>query len=292
MKKTNILAICAGLGVIFIWSGWITLSRAGVQTALSPWDISLLRFGTATLITSVLWWRYPWRQVNWWHASIIALTTGAIYTVFSFYGMNHASAANTGVIVNGFLPVFGALVGAWWLGSKPAKLAWLAIFIILCANLLLLFQHGWQAFLSSKQWLASLLLLVASLSLASYMVAVKAFNYGIKDVLVMVPLINTIVLLPCWLLLPTEISQVAWVDIATQAIYQGVVVTLCAGILFTYCIRHLGPLTGATMMAFVPAVTAVLAWFFLAEGLTQWDVAALVVCTLGLMLYSKASAKA
>ena len=109
MKHENIYAYGAACLSVVIWAGWIILSRLGVQTALTPYDITLLRFGTAALITLPFSLTYNWKTVKWNQVLLIALGCGFPYTMLSFFGLKTIKAANAGVLVNGMLPVLGLL---------------------------------------------------------------------------------------------------------------------------------------------------------------------------------------
>lgn len=45
-KYKKVIACFAGVAVVFIWSGWITLSRYGMKTPLTPSDLTMLRYAT------------------------------------------------------------------------------------------------------------------------------------------------------------------------------------------------------------------------------------------------------
>ena len=114
----------AAAAVVFIWSGWITLSRYGVHSSLEPADITLLRYWTALVVVAPLALRYPWRAHPLHRYQVLGLGVGFPYTMLSFYGLRVVRAAHAGVLVNGMLPVLGALA-AWWpaLGLGAKRLA-------------------------------------------------------------------------------------------------------------------------------------------------------------------------
>ena len=99
----------AAAAVVFIWSGWITLSRYGVHSSLEPADITLLRYWTALVVVAPLALRYPWRAHPLHRYLVLGLGVGFPYTMLSFYGLRVVRAAHAGVLVNGMLPVLGAL---------------------------------------------------------------------------------------------------------------------------------------------------------------------------------------
>ncbi len=283
-KKT--LATLGALGVVFIWSHWIIISRVGVHSKLSPIDISLLRFGTATVFTIPLWIKYPWKKINIGQSIFVALGTGFPYTLLSFYGLHSAKAARAGVLINGLLPVFGAILAVIWLRTKLKPQHFLGIFIVLMANALMLWASGFNIS-HAAQLYGVVFLVLASICYSTYMTSVKAWNFHFKDVIVQVPLINTLFLIPIWLIFPSQLAEARWQDIALQSTYQGLVVTIGAGILVTNAIQQLGAITTSLFIAFVPAVTAILAFFYLNETLTIIEALSIGLCTAGIFVYTK-----
>ncbi len=149
----------ASLGAVLItiiWSGWIILSRVGVQSSLTPEDITIIRFGTASIVTLPFALRYNWKKLTLWKAIIVALGCGFPYTIFSFYGLQSTRAANAGVIVNGMLPVFGALLAFLLLNEKSSKQRLVAIAFILLANIVMMGNPG--NIMRKLVWLANVVM--------------------------------------------------------------------------------------------------------------------------------------
>ena len=48
-QNKKILGIIAALLVVFIWSFWLIVSRIGVKTQLSIYDLAAIRFGLSSL---------------------------------------------------------------------------------------------------------------------------------------------------------------------------------------------------------------------------------------------------
>lgn len=273
----------AGLAVVFIWSGWITLSRLGVQTQLQPADITLLRYWTALLVVSPMVIRYPWRQCSVWQYLVIGLGVGFPYTMLSFYGLKVIHAAHAGVLVNGMLPVLGA-VAAWLLfRQRIAPHRYAAIGLIFLSNLAM---SGDFTF-SPDQLLGIFLLLSAAVCYTFHMVGIRLWKMGWQDVIVIVPVVNVLIFTPLWPFFPSGLSISRYHDMAVQAVYQGVIVNVIALMCVAYAIRHLGTITVALFMSFVPVTTALLAWIVLGETLHPWEIAGIVGCSLGLLWYAR-----
>ncbi len=120
---TNIRAYLACIFIVCAWSGWITISRYGVHSNLQPADITLIRYVTALICVSPLIVRYSWARFKLHQYLVMALGVGFPYTMVTFYGLKELKAAHAGVLVNGMLPVLGA-VAAWFIlrhaGVNPA----------------------------------------------------------------------------------------------------------------------------------------------------------------------------
>lgn len=269
--------------MVFIWSGWIILSRVGVQSNLSPEDITILRFGTGALFTLPFALRYEWKKLTLWKAVIVSLGCGFPYTLFSFYGLQTIKSANAGVIVNGLLPVFGAVLAFLILGESSTRKRIFAIAIILTANLIMM---GNPTDLG-QEWFGWLMLLSASLVFSGYMFLGKRWGYTVKDVLAFLPLINIVIFIPIWIATDSGIPETAFAAILTQSLYQGVLVSVVALMLTFYAIQHIGAMTLSIFFSFVPFVTAILAWLILGESLSLNEIMAIVLCSVGLLIYAK-----
>ncbi|WP_448874619.1 DMT family transporter [Desulfobulbus propionicus] len=275
--------ILAGLAVVLIWSGWITLSRLGVHTQLQPADMTLLRYWTALVVVSPLVVRYPWRQHSLWQYLVIGLGVGFPYTMLSFYGLKLIRAAHAGVLVNGMLPVLGAMA-AWFLFRQHiAPHRYAAIGLIFVSNLIM---SGGFSF-SVDQCIGIGLLLTAAVCYTFHMTGIRLWQMSWQDVLVIVPVVNVLIFTPLWLLFPSGMAGARYHDMAVQAVYQGVVVNVIALMCVAYAIRHLGTMTVALFMSFVPVTTALLAWIALGESLSPWEIAGILGCSAGLLWYAR-----
>jgi drug/metabolite transporter (DMT)-like permease len=283
-RSGNFSAYLSAFIVVFIWSGWITLSRMGVQTSLTPYDITFLRFGTAALLTLPFSLRYDWKNVHWYRILLVALGAGFPYTMLSFIGLKTIKAAGAGVLVNGMLPVLGLFFTLFWFKEKVSPLKYLAIVVLLIANLLI---ANIVSGLSAASLPGILYLFGAALVYSVNMAATKRWGYGMKDVIAFVPLVNFVLFLPFWFTTTSAIPDAILQDVLIQMIYQGVVVSIFALLLITHSINKLGSETMSVFLSYVPVVTAGLAFLFLKETLSFSEQAGIVLCSVGLMIYSK-----
>lgn len=286
INSDQLAAYIAAILAVSIWAGWITLSRMGVQSSLTAYDLTFLRFGTATILTLPFSIKYKWREVKWNQVLLVALGCGFPYTMFSFIGLRTIKAANAGVLVNGMLPVIGLLFSILWFKEKLPKLKYLAVGILLIANLMM---ANLTSSFSSHYIPGILCMLAAAFIFSTYMAATKRWGYGMKDVIAFVPVVNAVMFLPIWLWQPSAIQTSSIQDIVIQLIYQGVVVSIFALLLITFAVNKLGSGTMSVFLSYVPMVTAILAYFFLGETLTTLEQLGIVLCSVGLVIYAKSN---
>ena len=280
-KYKKVIACCAGVAVVFIWSGWITLSRYGMKTPLTPSDLTMLRYATALFFVSPLLLRYDWKKYSLFQWLVVGLGVGFPYTMLSFYGLKMIGAAHAGVLVNGMLPVLGTMAAYFIFSQKISYLKYLAIILIFVSNVMM---SGGDVV--RPEMLGGLLMLVgAAVVYTAHMTGIRLWNVHFKDVIVMVPLVNVVLFLPFFLLQPTSFDQIQISELAVQAVYQGIVVNIVALMCVAYAIHHLGTIVVSLFMSFVPVVTAVFGWIFLGENLNGMELLAIAGCTTGLLIY-------
>ena len=269
--------------IVCIWSGWITISRYGVHSSLQPADITLLRYSTALIFVSPLILRHRWSKFSLHQYLLVGLGIGFPYTMASFYGLYELKAAHAGVLVNGMLPIFGA-VAAWFVLSQTVtRMRYVAILIIFLANFIM---AGGDTF-SLAHIGGILLLLSAAVFYTIHMVCLKLWHFEWKDVIVTVPVVNVILFLPFWFIFPSSLFEANAGDILSQSFYQGILVNIFALMCATYAIKHLGTITVSIYMSVVPVTTALLAWLVLGETLNSFELAGIAGCSIGLFIYAQ-----
>lgn len=279
----NLRAYLCCIFIVLAWSGWITISRYGVHTVLQPADITLLRYLTAMACVSPLIVRYDWTRHRWHQYLAVGLGIGFPYTLVTFYGLRAIKAAHAGVLVNGMLPVLGAIAAWYLLRQRVSTIRYYAITIIFISNLIM---AGGDTFSLHHSW-GILLLLTAAVLYIMHITGVKMWNFSWQDTLVVVSTVNALLFLPLWFFFPSALFKAAPIDIISQAVYQGVVVNVIALICATYAIGRLGTITVSIFMSFVPVTTALLAWLLLGESLNVLELGGITGCSIGLFIYAR-----
>ena len=282
LKFDKVTGLLAGLTMVMIWSGWIIISKWGLSRALTVWDVTGIRFITAGSIVLIyaLLSKTSLKALFTPRIILCSLCCGLFYVCASLIGLLMSDAANTGVIINGSLPIMCAAIVFVWKNVRLNNAQYVGVFLILVANFLLFTSTG-GATLSALFWL-----LIAAFAIAFYSVSMKVWGLNLKTVMIAVPLINALFFTPIWAFLPSHISTAPVDEILLQGVYQGIIVSIIALFCMTYSINKLGAVTASTIMALVPIVSVLLAMVFLDQLMTLQMLISIIVCSAGIACYS------
>ena len=274
----------AALGVVLIWSGWVVVSRLGVVQTLTIYDMVALRFVVATIAVAPFVWRYWPRNLRWWQIFLISCGQGVPYLLLAFGGFQFAPASHAGIMMNGTVPVFAALLGWIWLKDRPDawKTAGMAVILVGCGLI------GWDrdtVGVAPDAWIGHLMFIGSALFIAINMIGTKAWQLTPMQAMVCIPTVNLAWFGPLYLaFLPKAVHVAPWSEIILQGAYQGLGPSVVAVLLFTTAVRSIGPSATAAMMAMVPGMVALVAIPVLGEwpSLLAW--AGLFLATGGILL--------
>jgi drug/metabolite transporter (DMT)-like permease len=282
------VGLACGLSVPFIWGLWIVASRFGVTHSLTPYDVTALRIGVAGVIVLPVVLTRGLSGLALGRAVVISCGVGAPFALASFAGMSLAPIAHAGVLTNGTMPIFAAILGIVWLHERPARQRLVAMALIIVGGALI----GGDSFTGAAaplQWFGDLLLVAAGALFALYMTALRKWQPEILQSIVAVPVVSAVIYLPLWaLFLPSELLHAAvfppWPEIALQAGFQGVVSSFIVVMLLTRATRSVNATTIAMFLAGAPALAVVFGIFLLGELPTALAWAGLAVGTVGMVL--------
>jgi len=279
-----------GVFAISIWVGWILLTRYGVTTSLSPYDIAALRFTCAgiLLLPIVIRKGFAIDQVGWPLWLIICIGAGAPYVLIASGGLQFAPAAHAGALVPGTMPLWAAALSMIFLqerisGARKIGLAMIPIgIVIFVGSGLTNFETG--------NWRGHLLFLTAALCWASFTVAMRfASIRGITPLhaAAVVSVVSAVLYLPIYAFwLPHRIADAPWHAVVVQTIYQGVFVSIVSLFAYAKAVSILGASLGASFASLVPVLAMLAAIPLLGEVPTTADYFGITAVTLGVLLSS------
>ena len=259
---------------ILIWSGFIMVSRLAGRSVLSFWDVTALRFGTATcLLLPAIW---SWRHSLWqWRMFALALTGGLGYSLLVYAAFARAPATHAAVLLPGMMPFLTSVVAFLFLSERPDQHRRISL-VLAALGLACMIYSLWRA--GTPLSAGDLLYLSASLSWSIYTVLLRLWQIPPWQATTGVASLSALLYLPIYVLfLPHHLHAAAWSAILLQAGYQGCLVVIVAMILYTRAVSVLGAVRVGMCMALVPGLAALLAIPLLAEKPSGGQVLALVL---------------
>lgn len=275
--------LCA-VGAVSLFTGFTLLSRLGITTSsLSMADIALLRFAVAGTLMLPLLVRFGLGGLKLQHALLLALTGGVGFALFAYTGFSLAPASHGGALLHGTIPMFTALLG--WMVSKvsPGRRAWSGLLLIQGGAIAVFLDasHG----TTGAQKLGDLALLLAGASWAAYGLLCQRFRLNPLHTMALVAVGSLLCFLPLYALLPSAGFHGAhWRDILFQAVFQGVLIGIVSGLLYTRAVALLGATIPALSTAAVPCITAVAGIWLLDEHPSPLIWAGIACITLGMVV--------
>jgi len=280
-----------GLAAAAIWASQSAITRFAVTTRFDPWDVALLRYAAAgVLLAPVLARRgFALDRLGWGGLAALITGAGAPYVLVAASGLRLAPAAELSALNPGSVPLFVAAI-AWAFARDPvpgAQKAGLALILIGAVILLAANAADASDAWTSSRVFGAMLSLLAALMWAVFTVVMRRADLDPLHAVALVSTGSLVIYLPIYLAQRgAALAAVPFVDLAAQAIFQGVLVTVVSLLLYGRALVLLGAARGAAFSSLVPALSALMAIPLLGEWPSMTDWLAIVLISSGVYLAS------
>lgn len=276
-----------GLSAVSIWAAFIVVSRLGVRTSLTPWDVAAIRFSVAgvLLLPYLMKKGLALDRIGWIGLAAIAVGCGAPMVLLVNAGLLFAPAAHGGALFPGVMPLMVAVLAAIILGEAltPQKIGGL-ILIVLGAITIVCATGGT---LGTRQNVGHFLFLCAGLAWAGYTVAMRRARLDGLHAAAIAAAASLFFYVPIYAaVLRGSLFNAPVADVVLQAVVQGILTAIVALLLYGRMVGILGATAGAAFVALTPATTALLAIPVLGEWPSAIDWIAIIVISAGVYLLS------
>ncbi|QGM45147.1 DMT family transporter [Methylocystis heyeri] len=289
-KTRYAMGAAFGLAAVCVWAMWMSITRLGVTTSLSVYDLTMLRFATAGILLAPVVVRKGWAidRLGWPRLLVLVSGAGAPYVLVASSGLRFAPAAHAGALMPGVMPLFVALIAAFVMREKFSALRKAGYALIALGVLTIL---GVSALATSgEQTEGHLLFLTAAFMWACYTIVLRQSQLEPLHGAALVSAGSCVLYLPAYFLTQGAHAFAAPLsDLAFQAFFQGVLSSILALFFFGKGIALLGASAGAAFSALTPALAALLAIPILGEIPAPRDWAPLFAVSAGVFLASGGS---
>lgn len=283
------------LATLTIWGSFTLISRIAATNALTPWDVSGLRFAAAGLVLiPIQWYRGQLGLLLDLRLFGLALIGGLAYANFAYLGFNYAPAAHAAIWLNGMLPFWMAL-SAFLVLKEPFSRDIQISLLVIMLGLLGMVSFMWYEN-SFHLSIGDLFFLLASACWGFYSAYLKKWSFPPWTAMSSVAIWSALLYLPIYLLfLPKGLADASWTLILVQSVFQGWFVVILAMLTYIGAIERLGAFKAGSLLALAPLLAALAAVPVLNEPLTPALIVGLVAVSVGALqpwrLFKKSTAK-
>lgn len=279
--------VACGLAVATIAASWSVITRLEVTHSLDAWDIAALRFGVAGVLLAPVAVRrgFARERLGWLGLATIVVGAGVPYVLLAAGGLRFAPAYEQSALNPGTTPLFAVLIAAAVLGERLSAARCLGLVMILAG---VIGTVGWhEAGWSPSRVYGEMMFLGAGCLWACFTVAMRWARLDPLHAVALVSVGSLLLFAPVYVLLHGgRLLHVPFGDLAVQAMFQGVVVTIVLLLLYGRTVTILGVSRGAAFLALVPAFSALLAIPLLGEWPNAVGWAAIGCISVGVCLTS------
>lgn len=276
-----------GLFAVCIWAAFIVVSRLGVSTSLTPWDVAAIR----SIVAGVCLLPYLMKRglaldrLGWTGLSAVAIGCGAPMVLLVNAGLMFAPAAHGGALFPGVMPLMVAVLATIFLKETFTRRKGAGLVLIVLGAIAIVWATGGT--LGTRQNIGHALFLGAGLAWAGYTVAMRRAQLDGLHAAAIAGVASLILYVPVYAVMsPGILIEAPAADVALQAVVQGILTAIVALLLYGRMVAILGATAGAAFVALTPATTALLAIPVLGEWPSAIDWMAIIVISAGVYILS------
>lgn len=252
---------------MLIWGSFTLMSRLGAKQALTPWDITALRFATAfVVLLPIQLWKREFSFLLDYRIVWLALLGGVGYSCAVYSGFSYAPAAHAAIWLNGFLPLATA-ISAWVVLKEPfGKHTWISLAFMAAglSGMMLAMWYEGEFYLS----IGDAFFVVGAALWGIYTVFLKRWMLPPWQAMSGVAIWTAVVYLPVYgLFLSKNISHASPLIMLEQGIFHGVFVVIIAMLSYIGAVERLGAFKTGSLLALAPFLAALAAVPLLNEPL-------------------------
>ena len=254
------MAVVGGATAALLMAGYFVVSRAGIQGAFTPADLTFFRYASAIFLLPIFLRNDPVRLggLGWRRGLVLALCGGAAMNMLMAGGLVYAPVAHASIFTQGTIPMFAALLCVPLLGDRLT--AWRIGGLVTILVGLAILSWGEIGGDVSGAWRGDAMFLGAAVLWATFTVMMRVWRVDAILGLSIVAVISFVVFTPVYLIfldpVLARLPVSAW---WFQALYQMILVGILAAVLYMRAIPVLGAARTALLVTLVPIFATIMA---------------------------------
>jgi drug/metabolite transporter (DMT)-like permease len=276
-----------GLAAVCIWASFIVVSRLGVRTSLTPWDIAAIRFTVAgiLLLPCLVRRGLAVNRLGWIGVIAIVAGCGAPMVLLVNAGLLFAPAAHGGALFPGVMPLMVAILAAIIMKEPFSARKWAGLATIVVGAVGIVW--GRDPAVGTAQTVGHAMFLLAGLAWAAYTVAMRRARLDGLHAAAIGAAGSLALYLPIYGgIAGTSVFKAPLFDIALQVIVQGFLTAIVALLLYGRMVSLLGATSAAAFVALTPVMTGLMGIPVLGEWPTAIDWVAIALISIGVYVVS------
>jgi len=274
-------AIFFGITAACLWGLFPSVTKLGMTSHLSTYDIIALRFIVAGVVLLPLFYKKRLGGIPWIAAFVLASGAGFLYLLFVVGGLTYAPAGHMGIITPSCMLLFSSIGSVIFLRTELGLTRIFGIVIIIIGIALI----GWDSLFHTRgnYWVGDLMFIGGGFLWASYTLALKVWPLEPLHATATVSILSMFIYLPPYFLFAdVGIFDANLNDVIYQGILQGLLIAVVALLFYTKAVAILGSARGAVFGALVPASTILLAIPMLGDIPNTYQIIGVVIVTTGM----------
>lgn len=265
------LGVMSALVTACIWASWLISVKMGATSALTMFDLSMMRYGMPALMFAYFTYqaRAQIRRVPLHILAGISLGAGVPFFYLASQGMHFAPVSHAGLLIPGTFPLFVTAI-AVLIYKEPLSSQRLMGLAAIAIGIITLLAESFLAH-SGQVLKGDLYFLGASFCWALFTVSLRVSGLpplAATGLLGMVSCGLLVLLYALGVLDSGLLSVSSNTLVLTQFVVQGIMVGLVTGFSYGFAIKQIGAENTAALGSLTPVIASVAAYPILAETLS------------------------
>ena len=282
------LGVLSALATVFIWSCFLLSMRAGAVSALTTFDLALMRFVLPGLVL------LPWVMRDWrllmstspWMLLGVCVGAGVPFFYLSSLGASYAPAAHSGLLIPGTFPLFVTAIAVLVFKEPISSQRLVGLLCIGLGVLSLVLMSMLQG--GGELWKGDLIFLLAAFFWAVYTICLRLAGLPPLAITGLLCLVSSVILGLLYISgqVSSGMADTPLLTVMTQFIVQAVLVGIVAGFTYGFAINLIGAELSAAIGSLTPVLVSLFAIPLLNESLSMASGLGLALVCSGVVLAS------